>query len=350
MKTLILPVAGRSSRFAGTRPKWMLTMPDGRLMLEQSIEGLSVNSFDRVIVVALAEHIEKYTSLARLTELLRKSICDHIEILVLENATLSQVETIAIALEKGNVKGNFFIKDCDNTFQVDYSGGNKVAVVDLHSVSNVNAANKSYVQTDPLGLVKNIVEKHVISNFFCCGGYGFSSVEIFLKHWNLLKSNENLYLSHVIFSMIMEGVEFQTLPAKSYCDWGTLEDFRSYCNQRFVVFCDIDGVLFSNSSKFAPDGWSSLPLQKNIEALKSIQSTGNLYLVITTSRPEYLKEALQKELIAAGLKVDQFVMGLPHGSRYLINDFSSTNPFPSAVAINLERDSLTLDSYLTRQR
>ena len=349
MKTLILPVAGRSSRFAGTRPKWMLTMPDGRLMIEQSVEGLSLASFDRVIVVALAEHVEKFTSLERMTSLLKQSICAHIEILLLAEATASQVETIAVALEKAQVVGDFFVKDCDNTFQVDYTDGNVVAVVDLHSVAKVNAANKSYVQTDPLGLVKNIVEKHVISNFFCCGGYGFSSVDSFLVHWNRLKTHENLYLSHVIFSMIMEGVEFKTLTALAYCDWGTLDDFRAYCDQRLVVFCDIDGVLFKNSSKFAPDGWTYSPLQKNIDALKEIQRQGNLYLVVTTSRPEALKDELHRELTSAGLHVDQFVMGLPHGSRYLINDFSATNPFPSAVAINLERDSTTLEAYLKRR-
>jgi hypothetical protein len=349
MKTLLLPVAGRSSRFAGTRPKWMLTMPDGRLMIEQSVEGLSLSSFDRVIVVALAEHVEKYTSLARMTTLLKKSICEHVEILLLDEATASQVETIAVALKKAAVVGDFFVKDCDNTFQVVYAGGNVVAVVDLHSVAKVNAANKSYVQTDPLGLVKNIVEKHVISNFFCCGGYGFASVETFLAHWHRLKNHENLYLSHVIFSMIMEGVEFQTLNAGAYCDWGTLDDFRAYCDQRLVVFCDIDGVLFKNSSKFAPDGWTYSPLQKNIDALKEIQSAGNLCLIVTTSRPESLKEELNGQLQVAGLHVDQFVMGLPHGSRYLINDFSVTNPFPSAVAINLERDSTTLEAYLKRR-
>ena len=349
MKTLLLPVAGRSSRFAGTRPKWMLTMPDGRLMIEQSVEGLSLASFDRVIVVALAEHVEKYTSLARLCALLKKSICEHVEILLLDEATASQVETIAVALEKARVVGEFFVKDCDNSFEVDYAGGNVVAVVDLHSVVKVNAANKSYVQTDPLGLVKNIVEKHVISNFFCCGGYGFASVDVFLAHWSRLKTHENLYLSHVIFSMIMEGVEFQTVTAQAYCDWGTLDDFRSYCDQRLVVFCDIDGVLFKNSSKFAPDGWTYSPLQRNLDALKEIQSAGNLYLVVTTSRPEELKDELDTQLHAAGLRVDQFVMGLPHGSRYLINDFSTTNPFPSAVAINLERDSTTLEAYLNRR-
>jgi choline kinase len=350
MKTLILPVAGRSSRFAGTRPKWMLTMPDGRLMIEQSVEGLSLASFDRVIVVALAEHVEKYTSLARMTSLLKQGICEHVEILLLDEATASQVETIAVALEKAHVMGDFFVKDCDNSFQVDYPGGNVVAVVDLHSAAKVNAANKSYVQTDPLGLVKNIVEKHVISNFFCCGGYGFASVETFLAHWSRLKTHENLYLSHVIFSMIMEGVEFQTVTAQAYCDWGTLDDFRSYCDQRLVVFCDIDGVLFKNSSKFARDGWTYSPLQKNIDALVKIQGTGDLYLVVTTSRPEALKVELDRELTAAGLKVDQFVMGLPHGARYLVNDFSATNPFPSAVAINLERDSTTLEAYLMRRQ
>jgi hypothetical protein len=117
-----------------------------------------------------------------------------------------------------------------------------------------------------------------------------------------------------------------------------------------VVFCDIDGVLFKNSSKFARDGWTYSPLQKNIDALVKIQGTGDLYLVVTTSRPEALKVELDRELTAAGLKVDQFVMGLPHGARYLVNDFSATNPFPSAVAINLERDSTTLEAYLMRRQ
>ena len=37
-KSLIIPVAGKSSRYPGMRPKWLLTMPDGKLMLEKSIE------------------------------------------------------------------------------------------------------------------------------------------------------------------------------------------------------------------------------------------------------------------------------------------------------------------------
>ena len=32
MKILLLPVAGQSARYPGMRPKWLLTMPNGKLM------------------------------------------------------------------------------------------------------------------------------------------------------------------------------------------------------------------------------------------------------------------------------------------------------------------------------
>ncbi|EGR4091521.1 hypothetical protein DDM96_14780, partial [Vibrio cholerae] len=50
------------------------------------------------------------------------------------------------------------------------------------------------------------------------------------------------------------------------------------------------------------------------------------------------------ELEKFGVRVDRCLFGLPHTRRFLINDYSSTNPYPSAVAINLERDRETLNS------
>lgn len=40
------------------------------------------------------------------------------------------------------------------------------------------------------------------------------------------------------------------------------------------------------------------------------------------------------------------IMGLPHCQRVLINDFAKTNPYPSALAINMVRDTETLREYL----
>ena len=37
MKYLIIPAAGQSTRYPNLRPKWLLTMPDGQLMIEKCV-------------------------------------------------------------------------------------------------------------------------------------------------------------------------------------------------------------------------------------------------------------------------------------------------------------------------
>ena len=60
MATLILPCAGKSTRFENTRPKWSLTHPCGELMLIQGIKGLELNKYDKIIPIFLKEHLEDY--------------------------------------------------------------------------------------------------------------------------------------------------------------------------------------------------------------------------------------------------------------------------------------------------
>ena len=62
MYTLILPVAGNSSRFPNMRPKWLLTMPDGKLMIEKAVEMIDLSVFDSIVIVCLSEHLNDYTS------------------------------------------------------------------------------------------------------------------------------------------------------------------------------------------------------------------------------------------------------------------------------------------------
>ena len=46
-----------------------------------------------------------------------------------------------------------------------------------------------------------------------------------------------------------------------------------------------------------------------------------------------------------GLFPDKYVMNLPHSKRYLINDYANSNPYPTAIAINIERNSNNLKSF-----
>lgn len=346
MKTLILPVAGRSSRFPGMRPKWLLTLPDGQLMLQKSVERLEMDNFDRLVVVCLREHLDTYLTPASLDSVLSEMHHPRVELCVLDAPTSSQSDTVAQALEQARVDGPFFVKDCDNMFHARWNGGNEIAVLDLNHVDLIDAKNKSYVTADTLGNVSNIVEKRVISNLFCCGGYGFASAQTFLQHFRAIRSSKEIYLSHVIYSMLMGGESFRTAEADGYVDWGTLREYRHYTRSFLTVFCDVDGVLFYNGSKFGKSGWRTEPIVENLQAIARLQAAGLLYLVITSSRPASETEHIRQRLAEHQIRADQFVMGLPHTRRILVNDYSATNPFPTAVSINLERDSQLLSSIL----
>lgn len=350
MSTLILPVAGKSSRFNDMRPKWLLTMPDGKLMYEKSIESLEVDKFDRVVVTCLKEHIEKYVSLEKLKDSAKKNIDKRIEFLVLDKPTASHSETIYETLTKMSIKGSFYLKDCDNIFSTSYISENSIAVISLNDIDLVDAKNKSYVDVDVFGNVENIVEKNVISNLFCCGGYSFNDANEFIENFNDIQNqnidNDEIYISHIIYNMLLKGKTFKIHKADNYIDWGTEREYRHYCKKFITVFCDVDGVLLKNGAKFSPNGWATDSIKSNVESFASLQKQGVLYFVITTSRPKSEIPYITDKLSELGLNVDAFLTDLPHTKRVLVNDFSKTNPYPSSIAINLERDSEELSNYL----
>ena len=107
-KTLIIPVAGRSSRFPGMRPKWLLTMPDGKLMIEKSIEGLDLLIFDKILIICLREHVEKYISFDFLDEMKASINHNDVDFCILDTPTKSQSETVAKALTEKKYKRVLF--------------------------------------------------------------------------------------------------------------------------------------------------------------------------------------------------------------------------------------------------
>jgi len=344
--TLMLPVAGKSSRFPNMRPKWLLTMPDGKLMIEKAVEKVDCSVFDRIVIVCLQEHLDIYVEKQLLISSFEKATGYVPDIVALDAPTASQSETIYEAINQGNIDGAFFIKDCDNIFACQPEPKNIVSAIDLNEIDLVDAKNKSYVEVDSLGVISNIVEKKVISNYFCCGGYGFESSEKFSKTYESIHSVDEVYISHIIYKMLLENEEFVVSHASHYMDWGTLREYRHYCKRYLTVFCDVDGVLLKNGSKFSKSGWETPTLAKNLNKLKQLQDQGLLYLVLTSSRPENMIEYTVNLLAENGLSVDRCVFGLPHSKRYLINDYSPTNPYPSAVSINIERDAEVLDMML----
>ena len=90
-RTLLLPCAGKSSRYPGVRPKWMLTLPDGELALARAAASLPTDAYERIVVAVRAEHDAKYQASA----LLHRVFGPRVEILVLAQDTAGPADTVA---------------------------------------------------------------------------------------------------------------------------------------------------------------------------------------------------------------------------------------------------------------
>ena len=179
MNTLIIPCAGRSTRFPNVRPKWMLTCPDGQLMVQKVIEGLDIPSPCRKIITIVREHCDKYSA----DLILNQAFGDNAEICILDHFTNSQSETVYLTLKKMGVHGSFVAKDSDNYLELKIEEFcNFLVGVDLRDHMEVtNVARKSFLIFNEQNMIIDIVEKSVCSNTINVGVYGFSSTQNFLE-------------------------------------------------------------------------------------------------------------------------------------------------------------------------
>ena len=148
--------------------------------------------------------------------------------------------------------------------------------------------------------------------------------------------------------MMLSGSTFYGTKTTDFKDWGTLDAWNKYKSQYKCLFVDIDGTLITNSSHhFPPYTGSGEPIEDNIDYLVELHEQGRAKIVLTTSRPERLRQITITELQTKGIPYDELVMGLPHCQRVIINDFARSNPYPSCKAINIPRNTDELTEFLS---
>jgi choline kinase len=328
---LVLLAAGASTRYGTTRPKYWLTMYDGRFMIEHVIEPF-LDQVSHIHVVTLEEH-EKWN----VSKVLKELYGDKVSIYALTSLSSGPAESAAAVLQYLN-DGPVFIKDCDSIFNVTLpQSGNFVCVQSGH-----HNPNKSYVSLEN-NLVTDIVEKSVISDTACIGGYGFASSREFIETLKQVPHNKELFISDVVKQLL--PVDY--VNCDNFADLGTIDDFVNY-NRRFTtIFCDIDGTIIKNQAEFWSPSYNDPPevLEDNVAKLIEMQTYG-AQIIFTTARNKKYTDDIALMLDRLGFKNYTLLTGLNHSQRVVINDFSHTNPAPSCRAVNLPRDSDTLRDYL----
>lgn len=313
---IILPCAGKSTRYPNEKPKYLLTLPNGQIMFDWAIDKLP--KYD-IYMTILKEHEDKY----KVSEVVKKVRPD-IKLTILDKSD-SQVETIRETIKQNKLKGEIFCKDCDNQFKLDNIniGYDYIAVIDLEKTKVRNIQNKGYIDT----LYQKMVNKRITSNYITCGGYYFKDAKEFIK---LSKMASNI-------SDVVNRLEyFEIREATDYIDLGTLDDFIAY-RMRFKNFIvDIDGVLVENGSEFFEPNWKNTKqIKENVSFINKLHDDGNYIILMTARKEKYRKET---ENVLKGVKYHKLIMGVLHGSRVVINDYDKY--YPTAEAVNIKRNNI----------
>ncbi len=290
-KFLVLPIAGKSTRHEVDVPKYALKHPSGHYMVTESIRGLNPEQFDGVLLIGLYDHELRRGLLSKCVNDIESCFDVSVEMVALSHETKDQTQTIYDGITQSSIaEGDaIFIKDCDGYFYLDGANWNEnfVVVGDLNTCGLINAGNKSYVEKTTNGVIGNIVEKQVISNLFCVGGYYFKNAGDFMRAYNSIKDYDNKYVSHIIYKLLIQDVAFFIAPTDYYLDWGTTEDWNRYktkiAEDKSIVI-DIDGTLCEKypGSEHVPYIYKK-PKIDVIEKLREYKEKG-YYIKISTSR------------------------------------------------------------------
>jgi hypothetical protein len=354
MRTLLLPCAGKSTRYPQMRPKWLLTHPDGELMLQKAIAAIDLNQFDQVYIIIVKQHDREYDASLILRQVFPQ---EKIKIHILDDFTSCVGETIYLALKNNKINGEIVIKDSDNYVKADYSKrGNYVVGLDITNKDISRLSAKSFIKINENNIITDIIEKKVQSNIISLGIYGFESAELFTGAYTSLKNEDfistvggEIYVSHIIAYLIGMGKTFFSYyEAQEFEDWGTLEDWIKVQQKHSTYFIDIDGVITKNTGKYGKINWANNEevLPDNINTIKALAQKGAQIFLIT-SRPKEYRKKLEELLLKHKVPYQDIIMGCNHAPRVIINDFAPTNPFPSCEALSIPRNG-KLSDYMAK--
>jgi len=351
MRTLIIPAAGKSSRYSNMRPKWLLTHPTGALMIKKVLDAVKYEQFDRVVITVLREHCDHYDA----DIILRQIFGSSVDLLILDQSTSSSAETVYHTIKKADIIGQIVIKDSDCI--VESSGiyeKNSVVGMELDSKSDVyKIQTKSFIVKNDDGIVLDIVEKEVVSNTICLGVYSVASEE-FITAFEEVRDSltykilDEIYVSHIISYLILEKQEiFNYIKSTRFVDWGTIDDWNSERSKFKTYVFDIDGVLLKNYGKYGAKNWSNTfePIEDNILTLKNISDAGHQIIFMTSRSEEHLQE-FKSYIQSRDIKYKQIITDCFHGQRIIVNDFANTNPWPSCVSVSIRRNDKLQDYIL----
>lgn len=232
MINIVIPMAGRGSRFEGTAeqaPKPLIEVQPGRRMIEYVVDYLRLSEPHRFIFVCLAEHAREYLLAEMFAEL-----APGYELVLTEAVTRGPAATALLAAPLLGPNDELLVAYCDCFFTIDVA----VFLERLRGASADGgvlifpsaASTDAYARIDPGGRISQVVEKQVISGDAVAGLFYFRHSEAFVGAAEATiaatPADSEAFVSNVCDRLITDGgtVFGQRIDRRQWIEMGTPAD------------------------------------------------------------------------------------------------------------------------------
>ena len=256
--TLILPMAGRGSRFE--KEGYVLPKPlikvDNKPMVIQAVNCLP--SCDKNIFICLSDHSDKYG----LSKILISEY-NNCDVLSIDGVTEGQACTCEIGLKACKIclENPILISACDNGVYYNKDKYSKLLedeTIDIivwtfrnNQTSKVNPNAYAWLDVDKDDCIKHVsckkfiyddpLKTHAIigTMFFRKGKYFMSGLSDNYKED--IRTNGEFYVDDVLNQNIKAGLKVKVFEVENYICWGTPDDYKTYNYWRDYFFkCNLN--------------------------------------------------------------------------------------------------------------
>jgi len=218
---LIVPVAADKPEYSNKLPYVFALGEDGIIVCIKSVLGLPLDRFDNIYFTVLRKHDDLFYIADSLRMQCKRLGLVNVKIVILDEPTRDQVETVFMTIQQERISGSIYIKDADCYFESKEEIRNGVAIYPIEELEMLDPRDKSYVAVDDMYYITNIIEKSVIGHYISAGGYTFEDCDMFCRYYTSLRHYDRLYLSHIIYAMLLDKKTFRPFLVKNYEDWGS---------------------------------------------------------------------------------------------------------------------------------
>lgn len=345
----ILLCGGLGSRYNNYSLPKPLNYINGKHMIEFTIENIPSDEIYIIYNIFLDEYMFKEIVINLFKKKTFYFAC-------IEYTTRGAVESAYIGIQQFShlfdINENIVFIDNDNLYKLQNVYKQEHFETDFigYGIDTTDKSNYSFIQfknendNENENYIYNIEEKKKISNYFCCGLYGFKNATHFTKYskellHNNIKTNNEFYFSQLYKFIIQQQELIKPIFIEKTQHIGSYKEIINnkleIDNPKLRICFDLDNTLVTYPT-IINDYTSVKPIIKNINLLNILKNKGHEIIIYTARRMKSHNNNIGKvikdialitinTLEKYNIPYDELIFGKPIADIYI--DDKSINPF-----------------------